>query len=103
MDLEDRLKDGNQLDVILMNEDEILVFLRDRRCGLCGSHLLAHFEEGRKWSAYCPRGHGHMTAFSHISREDGQKLRQSEIDGRHLMREKPEPRDEDTIKKELGF
>jgi hypothetical protein len=96
------LFDGNLLEPLTFDEGEIDLFVRDNKCGLCGSHLFAKHAPDRKYTAHCPE-HSAVTEHSHTSGYKADQANQSVIDGRHELRELDEPRDSDTILKELGY
>lgn len=100
-ELENRIK-GNILEPLTFEEGEIDKFVRDNKCGLCGSHLLVKHAANRKWSAFCPKD-GDITENNHTSVYKADQAKQSVIDGRHELRPNPKPRDAEIILKELGF
>ena len=96
------LTSGNILEPIAFVEGEIDLFIRGNSCGLCGGHLYAKHAPGRKYTAHCPE-HGVMRGHTSVSKHKAAKAKQGVIDGKHELREIDEPRDEETILKELGF
>lgn len=96
------LTKGNLLDPLTFEEGEIDQFVRDNSCGFCGGHLFAKHAPGRKYTAHCPE-HGVMRGHSSVSKYKSTKAKQHEQEGKRELREDAEPRDEETILKELGF
>ena len=92
----------NLLDPLTFVEGEISLFIRDHSCGLCGGYLYAKHAPGRKYTAHCPE-HGAIYGHNHVKKFKGDQAKQGIIDGRHELRDDPEPRDEADILKELGF
>jgi len=96
------LFDGNILTPLSFVENEIDIFVRDNSCGLCGGHLYAKHAPDRKYTAHCPE-HGVVMEHTKTSKYNAEKTKQGVIDGKHELRESDEPRDEETILKELGI
>ena len=96
------LMKGNILAPLTFVEGEIGLFIRDNSCGLCGGHLFTKHAPGRKYTAHCPE-HGVVMSHTHTSKYKADKAKQGVIDGKHELRDDPEPRDEETILRELGF
>ncbi len=99
MDLSQRLA-GNLLQLEL-DEQQIGVFVRDHVCA-CGADLLPKLSPHRMWSAECPNcGQIAETGYQKRSQAEHNKSRVLATLGD--LKPKRDPRDPDTVLKELGF